>query len=357
MDIKLHPLNSLPANDFYHDYLIFNDINHDVLDLWDNSVKRYVVPLGTSLCLFIMDHIVLGDLISHDKFNLLKFLSNNKLWIRSGQDTTLYLNSIIDQLLELDTQIPKNAITLFHECRVSRNSKFFKLKNIKNNEFLYNPMFEMNRIKGSSIVKNKQCKDFLLTMTKQPKKQHRDLLWNELNNRPELLKKGISSFKPKNEVGSTWLGNTPYDNHKGVYRPAIDLYKNCWLEVVPETCHLEHYFTTEKTIKPILTKTPFLVLSTPGYLSYLRDIGFQTFSGLIDESYDQINNINDRTKRLVEILEHICDNGAESFYISSKEILDYNFNRLIEISGSRQFDNDLYLHHCLIETGILPVDQ
>lgn len=47
---------------------------------------------------------------------------------------------------------------------------------------------------------------------------------------------------------------------------------------------------TEKTLRPLATAQPFMLLAAPGALALLRRYGFQTYSGLIDESYDQITD-------------------------------------------------------------------
>ncbi len=46
-------------------------------------------------------------------------------------------------------------------------------------------------------------------------------------------------------------------------------------------------FLTEKVVKPLVAVRPFVIFSTQGILQLLHDIGFQTFHGVIDESYDQ----------------------------------------------------------------------
>lgn len=47
-------------------------------------------------------------------------------------------------------------------------------------------------------------------------------------------------------------------------------------------------FLTEKFYKAILCEVPFIVASTPGFLKDLQKLGYQTFDGLVDESYDNI---------------------------------------------------------------------
>jgi len=43
---------------------------------------------------------------------------------------------------------------------------------------------------------------------------------------------------------------------------------------------------TEKTVKPIAFRHPFMILGQPGILQTLKNMGFETFENLFDESYD-----------------------------------------------------------------------
>jgi hypothetical protein len=46
-------------------------------------------------------------------------------------------------------------------------------------------------------------------------------------------------------------------------------------------------------------------MSTAGSLAYLRQYGFETFSGLIDESYDQITNPRQRLQAVIAEMSRI----------------------------------------------------
>jgi len=63
-------------------------------------------------------------------------------------------------------------------------------------------------------------------------------------------------------------------------------------------------FCTEKTTQSLMSKRPFIMIGPCGNLQYLRDIGFTTFSSIIDESYD---NIEDPNKRLEAIMQLVLD--------------------------------------------------
>jgi len=62
-------------------------------------------------------------------------------------------------------------------------------------------------------------------------------------------------------------------------------------------------FITEKTYKPILMGHPFLIHGTNGTLDYLKQIGYETFPELFDESYDTYTSSKDQLKIIVENLK------------------------------------------------------
>ena len=78
-------------------------------------------------------------------------------------------------------------------------------------------------------------------------------------------------------------------------------------EVVLETLFDDsRLHLTEKCLRPIAIGQPFLLAATHGSLQYLRDYGFKTFSPIIDESYDQIENPMERLNALVNSMKQIA---------------------------------------------------
>jgi hypothetical protein len=81
---------------------------------------------------------------------------------------------------------------------------------------------------------------------------------------------------------------------------VMDDYNNTDFEVVLETLFDDsRLHLTEKTLRPIACAQPFLLVGTHGSLEYLRSYGFETFSDVIDESYDLII---DPVQRLTAII-------------------------------------------------------
>jgi hypothetical protein len=124
-------------------------------------------------------------------------------------------------------------------------------------------------------------------------------------------------------------------NH--AYSPQRDLlkfYRNSYFSIVSETYFFKGNpkFFTEKIFKPIIHKHPFILLSTPNMLQHLREYGYKTFDGIIDESYDTIENDDERFLAVVNEIERLCnlsESELKTFREQCIEIVDYNFNHIM----------------------------
>jgi hypothetical protein len=107
-------------------------------------------------------------------------------------------------------------------------------------------------------------------------------------------------------------------------------YQSTLCEVVLETMFdHQRIHLTEKTLRPIACQQPFIVLAGPGTLEYLRSYGFRTFDGIIDETYDTIQNSYDRLLAVVAEMKRISllsPADKEKFAQEAKEICEFNHN-------------------------------
>jgi hypothetical protein len=92
---------------------------------------------------------------------------------------------------------------------------------------------------------------------------------------------------------------------------SIEKFKNSTLHIVPETWHetttrFDYMFFSEKTFKPIWHLQPFIIIGNVGSLKALRKLGYKTFNGLIDESYDSIENPEDRIIAIGNSVRAFC---------------------------------------------------
>jgi len=101
---------------------------------------------------------------------------------------------------------------------------------------------------------------------------------------------------------------------------------------------------TEKSYKPIYYKQPFITVGAPYSLEYLRKKGYKTFSKWWDESYDTIENHDDRVIKIAEVCNTIKNWSTEqkqSFIEESNEVLNHNLTTLL--NRSTNIDNSIWL--------------
>ena len=68
-------------------------------------------------------------------------------------------------------------------------------------------------------------------------------------------------------------------------------------------------------------------MSTPYSLAKLREIGFKTFDGWIDESYDNEEDNDKRFFMIIEVIKNLCGVSKEElhdWYYSMTDILIHN---------------------------------
>jgi len=105
---------------------------------------------------------------------------------------------------------------------------------------------------------------------------------------------------------------------------------DCFWHIVTETVfYYDKLHLTEKIFKPIVSKQPFMLLAAPGNLAYLKRYGFKTFEGIIDESYDLIQDSDQRIEAVVAQLAWYCSLSTEEkqrVIEAIAPIVEYNFH-------------------------------
>ena len=110
--------------------------------------------------------------------------------------------------------------------------------------------------------------------------------------------------------------------------PYIDTY----FSLVTETIYDYPYsFRTEKIWKPIAMGHPWICVSNAGFYRDMRNMGFLTFDSVIDESFDRIDNNQERAERIVEVVEDLCRQDLDAFMASVRSVCKYNQQHLSEM--------------------------
>jgi hypothetical protein len=102
---------------------------------------------------------------------------------------------------------------------------------------------------------------------------------------------------------------------------------------------------TEKIFKAVINFQPFIFLTTNGTLKLMRDLGFKTFNGFIDESYDDMTHNEQRLQMAYIEIKKLCNMTKEeihSWYWSMEEILIHNHNHLLSICHNKMLSEDMF---------------
>jgi len=110
--------------------------------------------------------------------------------------------------------------------------------------------------------------------------------------------------------------------------PYIDTY----FSVITETVFEYPYsFRTEKIWKPIMMGHPWIAVSNCGYYRDIRNLGFRTFDGIIDESFDLINDNQQRIERITQVVQDLCQQNLAEFLQACQEVCKYNQQHLSQL--------------------------
>lgn len=113
--------------------------------------------------------------------------------------------------------------------------------------------------------------------------------------------------------------------------PLTKLYKDIFIDLVVES-HVagETFFPTEKTLRPMWLKKPFIVFASANYLEYLRQMGFRTFSDFWSEEYDGYE-AGDRLRKILQLIDQLSGMSRghlEQMYWDMQYSLEHNFQLL-----------------------------
>jgi hypothetical protein len=133
------------------------------------------------------------------------------------------------------------------------------------------------------------------------------------------------------------------------------VYQTTAYSLICETWFSNHYsFFSEKIAKPIVAKRLFIVISGQHYLKNLRSLGFRTFDGIIDESYDAEPDSEKRWSMALAQAVELCKRDQSEVLKAIAEVVLHNYAMMKSFIGppaiiEKEFDleaikSDCYLH-------------
>jgi len=104
-----------------------------------------------------------------------------------------------------------------------------------------------------------------------------------------------------------------------------------WVSIISEASFVDSentLFLSEKLFKPIACMHPFIVMGNRDSLKKLRQMGYKTFDGFIDESYDSLPTFERFEAIISSIKKIIAIEDKVAWYKSMQDILEHNYNVL-----------------------------
>lgn len=142
--------------------------------------------------------------------------------------------------------------------------------------------------------------------------------------------------------------NNVHDDNYYINRILPEIFLDTWVSVISEASFADcdnTVFLSEKIFKPIACNHPFIIAGNRGSLKKLRELGYKTFDGFIDESYDDLPTF-ERLSALMNTIKQIVEiKDKAAWYESMRPILEHNKKLLM---SKKSADNPAYkkLNEC-----------
>jgi len=209
------------------------------------------------------------------------------------------------------------------------------------------------------------------------KKRHRDLVWETVDRSrsiatyfnddgcQDLSTASNDYFKWPSEI----LDAVPIDNTADIVTVndtivslsqlvPVDIYNQTAYTLVCESQFENRWsFFTEKIIKPMLAKRVFVACSGRYFLRNLREWGFKTFDGIVDESYDQEFELGRRINMLADSMRQLAERDQREVYEQARPILEHNYNMLMSQPWLQLMADDIgaVIYERCVTNAVVPV--
>jgi hypothetical protein len=131
-----------------------------------------------------------------------------------------------------------------------------------------------------------------------------------------------------------WIDGMPYETGNDLLDPNINeinnMLDNSKINIVYETDPIKGpSMISEKTYKAMFFKKPFIIMCHQHTLKLLKDCGYKTFSPWINESYDDIEDYQERKVAVlneIERLNSLSDDDLDLLISQCNDIVEHNYN-------------------------------
>lgn len=201
----------------------------------------------------------------------------------------------------------------------------------------YNRFFHHYNLYYPSARPERIVRGSYTTFHRKPTTYRKKLLDYLKNN--QLLEYGYVNFQFANV--STLLSplDSMYENSElAVENQIYRYYRATNFDIIVETSTHEgenQQFLTEKTLRALALGQPFVAYNGTGSLHYLRELGFKTYNSIWDESYDNIQDNDERFDCIMYQVKQLVHDHDIFESQAIKEINEHNryhFQTLAELN-------------------------
>jgi hypothetical protein len=140
-----------------------------------------------------------------------------------------------------------------------------------------------------------------------------------------------------NDYSQYFPNDVFYENKKeiidGDNNALEEFYRDIFCDIVTESRFAQPTANySEKVYQPMWYKKPFVLAAPPYTLKYLKEQGFKTFSDFWDESYDDIEDHQERMFKIIDVIDFINSKSIDELrqiYLQMIPILEHN-EKLVE---------------------------
>ena len=197
-----------------------------------------------------------------------------------------------------------------------------------------------------------------------------DLLLGERNENKDLLHDLVKGHPVVNKTFMTYFGKDTNRGHWGqdVVRPkkhtaetlgplsnrfntqirCSDLLdpsiynQTHYSAMIETTIHNDFAMFSEKEAKPIMAQRPFVIFGSCRQLEAFRSLGFKTFASVIDESYDLIEDKQERWRKALDSMFELSKSDPKDVYGKLAGVLKHNKEHFENNDWPRCLDWDSY---------------
>jgi len=305
--------------------------------------------------------IIPADSFIWNQHELLQFLVANQgkdIVIDTNEEgccaTAIGLYDLLDTFNFKSVTIQTNNILEQHNKYIVNGNKFFKFFLVGNSNYSKYHHWNSNNIFGAFYnrpiwhriglaAELYEC-DTLLNFRANPHSEdsrHLFELQKLFEIAPESAKKFLNLFKKFPQQLEHHDGYTIGASTQQHTDQLCEFYPNILVDIVAETFTSGHtFFATEKTVRPMLLKKPFIIMGSKNFMIYLRQMGFKTFYEYWDEDYDGFEG-RDKYLKILDIIRTINNKPRHeilSMYNSMQDVLDHNYNLLVTQTFNKKIE-------------------